>query len=244
MNLVIDIGNNYFKLAVFGNETLMYSKSGKSSVLEEIIPRLIEDFPKIKFSLISNVSNVSDSTIKKILWSKEIKIFHFASSLKLPFTVKYKTIETLGNDRLALVAAAVKLYPNSNNLIIDAGTCLTADFISDKNIYFGGMISPGIEMRYKSLKNYTAKLPKLKKSNNFKFPADSTTGSMHAGVIGGVLNEISGFIEQLINKYKNVNIILTGGDAEFLSKTLKITIFANQNFILEGLNSILNLNKH
>lgn len=244
MNLVIDIGNNYFKLAVFGNETLMYSKSGKSSVLEEIIPRLIEDFPKIKFSLISNVSNVSDSTIKKILWSKEIKIFDFASSLKLPFTVKYKTIETLGNDRLALVAAAVKLYPNSNNLIIDAGTCLTADFISDKNIYFGGMISPGIEMRYKSLKNFTARLPKLKKSNNFKFPADSTSGSIHAGVVGGVLNEISGFTKQLIDKYKNVNIILTGGDAEFLSKTLKITIFANQNFILEGLNSILNLNKH
>ncbi|MCH1485873.1 MAG: type III pantothenate kinase [Flavobacteriaceae bacterium] len=244
MNLVIDIGNNYFKLAVFGNETLMYSKSGKSSVLEEIIPRLIEDFPKIKFSLISNVSNVSDSIIKKILRSKEIKIFDFASSLKLPFTVKYKTIETLGNDRLALVAAAVKLYPDSNNIIIDAGTCLTADFISDKNIYFGGMISPGIEMRYKSLKNYTAKLPKLKKSNNFKFPADSTSGSIHAGVVGGVLNEISGFIKQLINKYKKVNIILTGGDAEFLSKTLKITIFANQNFILEGLNSILNLNKH
>jgi len=244
MNLVIDIGNNYFKLAVFGNETLMYSKSGKSSVLEEIIPRLIEDFPKIKFSLISNVSNVSDSTIKKILWSKEIKIFDFASSLKLPFTVKYKTIETLGNDRLALVAAAVKLYPDSNNIIIDAGTCLTADFISDKNIYLGGMISPGIDMRYKSLKNYTARLPKLEKSHHFKFPADSTTGSMHAGVVGGVINEILGFIDQLTSKYKNVNVILTGGDAEFLSKTLKITIFANQNFILEGLNSILNLNKH
>jgi type III pantothenate kinase len=106
------------------------------------------------------------------------------------------------------------------------------------------MISPGIEMRYKSLKNFTARLPKLKKSNNFKFPADSTSGSIHAGVVGGVLNEISGFTKQLINKYKNVNIILTGGDAEFLSKTLKITIFANQNFILEGLNSILNLNKY
>ena len=176
--------------------------------------------------------------------SKEIKTFDFASSLKLPFTVKYKTIETLGNDRLALVAAVVKLYPDSNNLIIDAGTCLTADFISDKNIYLGGMISPGIEMRYKSLKNYTARLPKLEKSHHFKFPADSTTGSMHAGVVGGVINEILGFIDQLISKYKNVNIILTGGDAEFLSKTLKITIFANQNFILEGLNSILNLNNH
>jgi type III pantothenate kinase len=223
---------------------LLFNESGKITNLEESILELIKDFPMVKFALISNVSNISDSRIKKILNSKDIKIFDFASSLKLPFTVKYKTIETLGNDRLALVAAAVKLYPNSNNLIIDAGTCLTADFISDKNIYFGGMISPGIEMRYKSLKNFTARLPKLKKSNNFKFPADSTSGSIHAGVVGGVLNEISGFTKQLINKYKNVNIILTGGDAEFLSKTLKITIFANQNFILEGLNSILNLNKY
>jgi type III pantothenate kinase len=244
MNLVIDIGNNYFKLAVFVNEKLMFSKSGKTSVLEEIIPRLIEDFPKIKFSLISNVSGLSDSIIKKILRKKNIKIYDFDSSLKLPFSVNYKTMETLGNDRLAVVAASVKLYPDSNNIIIDAGTCLTADFISDKNIYLGGMISPGIDMRYKSLNNYTARLPKLEKFHHFKFPADSTIGSMHAGVIGGVINEILGFIDQLTSKYENVNIILTGGDAEFLSKTLKITIFANQNFILEGLNSILNLNNH
>ena len=244
MNLVIDIGNNYFKLAVFGNEALIFSKSGKTSVLEESIPRLIDDFPKIKFSLISNVSDLSDSSIKIILRKKNIKIYDFDSSLKLPFIVNYKTMETLGNDRLAVVAASVKLYPDSNNIIIDAGTCLTADFISDKNIYLGGMISPGIDMRYKSLKDYTARLPKLEKSPHFKFPADSTTGSMHAGVIGGVINEILGFIDQLTSEYENINVILTGGDAEFLSKTLKITIFANQNFILEGLNSILNLNNH
>ena len=98
-------------------------------------------------------------------------------------------------------------------------------------------------MRYKSLHNYTSKLPKLKKSSNFKFPADSTLGSIHTGVIGGVTNEILGFIDQITCEYKSVNIILTGGDAKFLSKTLKIAIFANQIFILEGLNSILNLNK-
>jgi type III pantothenate kinase len=123
MNLVIDIGNNYFKLAVFSDETLLFNDSGKITNLEESILELIKDFPMVKFALISNVSNISDSTIKKILNSKDIKIFDFASPLKLPFTVKYETIETLGNDRLALVAAAVKLYPNSNNLIIDAGTC-------------------------------------------------------------------------------------------------------------------------
>ena len=98
-------------------------------------------------------------------------------------------------------------------------------------------------MRYKSLHNYTSRLPELEKSSNFQFPADSTLGSIHAGVVGGVTNEILGFIDQITSEYKRVNIILTGGDAKFLSKTLKIAIFANQIFILEGLNSILNLNK-
>ena len=117
MNLVIDIGNNYFKLAIFSDETLVFNESGKTSAIEENILKLIEDFPKIKFALTSNVSNISDSTIKKIFSGKEIKIFDFSSSLMLPFTVKYETIETLGNDRLALIAAAVMLYPNSNNII-------------------------------------------------------------------------------------------------------------------------------
>ena len=43
-------------------------------------------------------------------------------------------------------------------------------------------------------------------------------------------------------EYNNINVILTGGDSDFLSKPLKISIFANQNFLLEGLNHILNLN--
>ena len=98
-------------------------------------------------------------------------------------------------------------------------------------------------MRYKSLNNYTANLPLLKKSSRSNFPGNSTNSSIHAGIIGGVSNEISGFIKKMNNKFNQVNVILTGGDAKFLSKTLKITIFANQNFILEGLNCILNLNK-
>ena len=98
-------------------------------------------------------------------------------------------------------------------------------------------------MRYKSLNNYTANLPLLEISNKFSFPGDSTETSIHTGVIGGVCNEINGFIDNISSKYDDVKVILTGGNAKFLSKTLKITIFANQNFILDGLNNILNLNK-
>ena len=108
----------------------------------------------------------------------------------------------------------------------------------------GGSISPGVKMRYDSLNHYTANLPLLKNENSFNYPGDSTNASIHAGIIGGVSNEINGFIKQINSINNKVNVILTGGDAKILSKTLKITIFANQNFILEGLNCILNLNKN
>ena len=149
----------------------------------------------------------------------------------------------MGNDRLALAAAASTLYPHSNKLIIDVGTCITIDFVDHDNNFFGGSISPGLEMRYKSLNNYTANLPLLKIGDDYNYPGDSTNSSIHAGVIGGVCNEIMGFITKIDSKHDNIEVILTGGNAKFLSKRLKITIFANQNFILEGLNCILNLNK-
>ena len=135
------------------------------------------------------------------------------------------------------------MYPNTNKLIIDVGTCITIDFVDDQNNFLGGSISPGIDMRYKSLNNYTANLPLLQIEDYFSFPGVSTSSSIHAGVLSGVCNEIIGVINKINSQFENVKVILTGGNAKFLSKRLKITIFANQNFILEGLNSILNLNK-
>ena len=240
MNLVIDIGNNYFKLAVFQKNKILFNTSEKNRIIEKNISDLLDKYTEISNCIISNVSSLSIDHIFKV---RKINFCKLTSSLRLPFKLNYKTPESLGNDRIALVAASLKLYPNSNNIIIDTGTCITIDFVDQNSNYMGGMISPGIEMRYKSLHNYTSRLPNLEKSSNFQFPADSTKGSIHTGVVGGVKNEILGFIDQITSEYKRVNIILTGGDAKFLSKTLKIAIFANQIFILEGLNSILNLNK-
>ena len=124
---------------------------------------------------------------------------------------RYKTPLTIGNDRLALAAAASLLYPKSNKIIIDVGTCITIDFIDHNNNFFGGSISPGIDMRYKSLNNYTANLPLLEISDKFIFPGDSTETSIHSGVIGGVCNEINGFINNISSKYDDVKVILTGG---------------------------------
>ena len=241
MNLVVDIGNNFFKLGIFENSNLIFSFSDKNDKIDIEIEKIIGKYSEITSALISNVSSLN---ISDILNRFKINTYELDSTFIFPFKLNYKTPETLGNDRLALAAAATILFPNSNNLVIDAGTCITIDFIDSNNHFTGGSISPGVKMRYDSLNHYTANLPLLKNKNNFNFPGNSTNASIHAGIIGGVSNEIMGFINQINSRYEKVNVILTGGDAKILSKTLKITIFANQNFILEGLNSILNLNKY
>lgn len=241
MNLVVDIGNNFFKLGIFENSNLVFSFFDKNDKIDVEIEKIIRSYSKITSALISNVSSIK---INDILNKLNIKIYELDSTFIFPFKLNYKTPESLGNDRLALAAAATILFPNSNNLVIDAGTCITIDFIDNNNHFIGGSISPGVKMRYDSLNHYTANLPLLKNENSFNYPGDSTNASIHAGIIGGVSNEINGFIKQINSRNDKVNVILTGGDAKILSKTLKITIFANQNFILEGLNSILNLNKN
>jgi len=240
MNLVLDIGNNYFKLGIFDNSKLIHNISNENNEIENEILKVISNYKLVSHVLISNVSSYN---LNSLFEKKDFKIYDLKYTFNLPFTISYKTPQTLGNDRIALAAAATVLYPNSNNIIIDAGTCITIDFLNDKNIFFGGSISPGIQMRYQSLNSQTAKLPLLNKSSEIHFPGNSTENSIHSGVIGGICHEIMGFVKQINSDYKDVNVILTGGDAKFLSKTLKITIFANQIFILEGLNSILNLNK-
>ena len=240
MNLALDIGNNYFKIGIYKNSDLIYFFSDSNSKIDSVINKVLGEYKDVSYVIISNVSSVNDVDLFN---GYKIRVLQLNLTFKYPFKLKYKTPVTLGNDRLALAAAASLIYPKSNKLIIDVGTCITIDFVDCNNNFFGGSISPGIDMRYKSLNYYTANLPLLEISDKFSFPGDSTETSIHSGVIGGVCHEIKGHIENISSKHGDVKVILTGGNAKFLSKTLKITIFANQNFILDGLNSILNLNK-
>jgi type III pantothenate kinase len=145
---------------------------------------------------------------------------------------------------MALVAAAVCKYPNQNVLIIDAGTCITYDFIDAKSNYCGGAISPGIQMRYKALYENTDRLPLLEPIIPSTFIGNSTQSAIHSGVVFGVVNEIEGVVASYKYKYSDLTVILSGGDANFLCKQFKISIFAFSNFLLEGLNFLLEYNSN
>jgi len=164
---------------------------------------------------------------------------------KTSFDNQYATPQTLGVDRIALAMAGVSLFKNTNVLIIDAGSCITYDFVNARGQYLGGAISPGVEMRYKALHTFTAKLPNLSKEDaSDSLIGDTTQTSMHSGVVRGILTEIDGIIDQYQSRFKDLTVILTGGDTLFLSKRLKNTIFADSKFLLKGLNYLLERNKH
>jgi type III pantothenate kinase len=162
-----------------------------------------------------------------------------SNQLKIPFKNLYKSKNTLGQDRLALVSAAAFNFPNENVLIVDVGSCITYDFKNNNNEYLGGGISPGISMRFKSLNTFTSNLPLIDFDNIHKLIGNNTKNSINSGVINGTISEINGIIQQYCEEFKNIRIILTGGDSNFLLKRIKNSIFADQNFLLVGLNKLL-----
>ena len=161
---------------------------------------------------------------------------------RLPIENIYETPETLGKDRLAAAVGANELFPDQNLLIIDAGTAITYDLVSEKNQFVGGNISPGLEMRFKALNHFTGKLPLINYSNEFQPIGRNTTDAIRAGVQNGILFEMAQTIDLFNRNYQNLHIIMTGGDSNFFDKKLNYSIFVHFNLTLIGLNKILEYN--
>ncbi|NER14776.1 type III pantothenate kinase [Leptobacterium flavescens] len=243
MNLIVDVGNTFIKLAVFNTEGhLVYDKAVKEEEWSKTIADLQGEFKEITDCIISDVGGLAEAKISGLKAFYKVHVLSHDS--RIPFVNKYGTPETLGVDRIALVAAAAREYPLTNTLVIDAGSCITYDFINAKGEYLGGAIAPGLQMRFKALHQFTAKLPLLENSELNDFIGKDTNSSMISGVQNGMINEVEGIIGQYSQRFKDLTVILTGGDTQFLSKRLKNTIFANSKFILGGLNYILEYNKH
>lgn len=239
MNLIIDVGNTRVKVAVFNNSELIHNEIFTSESLLKGVINIVEKY-QCRNAIISSVGSVKKSDLIQL--KAKINLLELNSETKIPFKNAYATPKTLGVDRIALIASAVLNFPNKNVLVIDAGSCITYDFISSDAVYVGGAISPGLNMRYKAMHNFTKKLPLLEPSESYMLIGGSTIDCMHSGVIFGVLNEIDSAICQYKEKKDDLTVVLTGGDVKFLSNKLKNSIFANPNFLLQGLNKILTHN--
>lgn len=241
MNLIVDVGNSSVKVAVFQDSKLITSYKCTLENFFKKFQEIKKDYPQISFSILSSV--VKDSLGFEKVLEKETNLYVLNQYTKLPFKNNYASPQTLGKDRLALVAAASLNFQHENVLIIDAGTCITFDFKNTSNEYLGGAISPGLQMRLMALQHFTAKLPLVSLDENVPLIGNSTQNSILSGVLNGVCAELDGIIDRYKADYKYLTVILTGGDTQILSKRVKNSIFANPNFLLEGLNYILEFNK-
>ncbi|MES2545978.1 MAG: type III pantothenate kinase [Bacteroidota bacterium] len=244
MLLAVDVGNTRIKVAVFEDgkflERFIIAKENFQKNLENTIAK----FENCTDLIVASVGNIEKEVF--LSFEKQLRVHFISTKSNFPFTNKYATPHTLGIDRMVLASGAVLQFPNKNRLIIDAGTCITYDFVDENNNYLGGAISPGLRLRYESLHNFTANLPllTLESCNDSHeglmndFIGNSTVESIHSGVFNGMVHEMNGFIEEYKEKYPNFIIILTGGDTDFLAKRLKNTIFANSNFLLESLSQL------
>ncbi|MGL4585260.1 MAG: type III pantothenate kinase [Flavobacterium sp.] len=236
MILAIDIGNTRTKIAIFEKDTLQDVLFIELKTIEKTLENIFKKNSIKPKTILSSVGKLQNETL---LWLQQnTEVIEITHQTNFPFRNLYTTPTTLGIDRMVLAAGAVLQFPKNNRLIIDAGTCITYEFVNDKDEYLGGAISPGLLLRYKALNHYTAKLPLLAPEDIDYLIGDQTDRSIHSGVINGITQEIEGIIAQYKLLYPDLKIILTGGDTLFLVKRLKNVIFANPNFLLESLNNL------
>lgn len=235
MNLAIDIGNTSIKAATFqkGQLVELYRLSDLSA-LESLIKS--KTFERIS---VCSVKQSKQELLAKVS-SLAGALFLNADSL-IPIKLSYTTPNTLGMDRLAAAIGAHVLYPDQSALIIDLGTCITYDLVHEAT-FQGGMISPGLQMRFRALNEFTANLPLLTPSESTEMIGKSTMESMNNGVLFGIVGEIEHHISQLMLKIPDLKVIMTGGDAQLFESKIKSDIFVAPEIVLVGMNGVSTYN--
>ncbi len=241
MKLIVDIGNTLFKFAFFDANTLVKQFSLPVEEASKL-PEILKDYPVPSSCFLSSVRDLPEAFIMALPQSIDVKQLDHLTPL--PFKISYSTPETLGRDRIAVVAAAYHRFPKQNVLIIDVGTCITYDFLSDNGVYYGGGISPGIQLRFKAMHQFTGKLPMAPMIENPPLIGSSTMASLQSGVMHGIQAEIEGIIRKYMDIYEDLTVLIGGGDNKYFDKQLNYSIFAASNLVIEGLKVISDFNEY
>lgn len=232
MNAAIDFGNTYAKLGLFDGDELVHFHRGLR--IREL-RKLLKLYNPERLIIASVTKSTTDLERVFVNFSKKIIV---DGRTPLPVKNEYATPDTLGYDRLAAAVGAYARFPDVPSLIVDMGTAIKYDFISADGGFKGGIISPGMHMRFKALNAFTKKLPLLEPDGIPPLIGDSTASCMRSGVINGIIAEVNGIIERY-NQYPDLRVVLCGGDAPFFESQIKYPKFAASNLVLEGLNRIL-----
>ncbi|MEL7252015.1 MAG: type III pantothenate kinase [Bacteroidota bacterium] len=238
-NLVIDIGNSRVKYGVFLDGELQLESRLEQWSASDILALATNHHPEnIIYSTVGQ--ELPDEAEREL--SESYPLFELDQKLPLPFVNAYETPATLGKDRLAAAAGAQYWYPGKHCLIVDAGTCITLDLLRSDAVYLGGNIAPGVRMRLRAMHEQTARLPLVEPKGTPKIWGTTTETALQNGAGLGAALEIEALATRLQQRWTDLQVVLTGGDAAFLANSLECKIFVHSNLVLWGLNKILTYN--
>ncbi len=237
--LCLDFGNTRLKGAMVADDQVESYVSAPDSTTASWRPILEETKPDriILSSVIRHDHGVED------FFKNSCSFQVLNTDSPLNFTIDVKQPHTIGPDRLAMVAGAVKRFPNRPMLIIGMGTCITYNVINFSNCFIGGAISPGVDMRFAAMHHYTDGLPLVKFEQNIIMPGKDTASNLQSGVLFGVIGEMEYMISTMEKENQDLQVILTGGNAPYFAERLKRRIFADPDLIFFGLNALAQIHE-
>ena len=224
----VDAGNSAIKATVFETE-----KIGEVLTFDDFVD-VFRYFPESVFFI---------SSVRKIP-SLPASAYVLTHKTPIPIQIEYSTPKTLGVDRIAGVVGAWSTFSGSDILVIDGGTCITYDLVTADGIYRGGIISPGMETRYRAMYEFTESLPKFEPDfQEHGLLGKSTESCMRIGAEDGLRIEIEGFLRIFNRKYPELRVVTTGGLLPYFDSIPKKHIFANSKIVLIGLHAIWKFNE-
>ncbi len=237
-NVVLDIGNTRIKVAIFTQtelQELRFFEQGGYLACQEYLATV-----NATWCILSTTQQDESDFISFL--KHHFQLIELNAQTPIPIKIDYETPETLGDDRKAAVCGAIAEFGYKPMLVITAGTCVTYNYFDGKS-FLGGSISPGLQMRYQAMHEFTGLLPLVKDSAFDGLIGYTTEQSLLSGVRQGILAEVEGMITKYQLLHKNLSVFLCGGDTFFFESRLKSKIFASPNLVLLGLNHILQYNK-
>lgn len=178
-----------------------------------------------------------DEFLKIISPSFQADVFEcIVSKTALGVECAYDDVSKLGIDRwLAIIAA----WHGAGRacLIVDMGTATTLDFVTDDGRHDGGYIVPGLRLWVDSLLFGTGKIRFERETIAFSRidPGKNTQEAVLAGALAMLVASVGSFYERLRLEFPGAALILSGGDADKLSRWLRCPHDVRPCLVLEGM---------
>jgi type III pantothenate kinase len=252
--LVIDVGNTNTVLGVFEGKELRVQwrlRTDKSQTADEygILTRNLFTLDSVQADQIKGIMAASVvPTLNPVLEEMAWKYFHLKPLFLTPGTrtgmaIHYDNPQEVGADRIANSVAAFEKY-GGPCIVVDFGTAITFDVVSEKGEYMGGAIAPGLGISAEALFEHAAKLPRVEIREPQRVIGSNTVASMQSGLFYGAVGLVDGILDRLCHVLgKKTSVIATGGQASLVAGASKYRPPVESSLTLEGLRIIYERNR-